>query len=655
MTMKSSSPPQLYRPILWALGFLICGIIIGRFDFLADFFVPALIAGFFLCAVLYRTYRYWAVIIFILFFLLGNWRIGHSLYSHTVEPVDAVFSGVVLDTDFTGGGNQRAVVRGEHPETGGIVRIMAYIQPHQRHLLLGQEVVLTGELLPLGRAVNPGGYDQFQHLRSLKIDAAMWPEGIEASETRRTLTVVLRQFRDRLAAVYDEILPMRESGVIKSMVLGDRLDMDRDLADIYRVMGIFHILSISGLHITILMVAANKLLACIMKERRAVFMVLIAAVLYCLMTGASVATVRAVFMGGVLVGAKLFYREYDLLASVSWACVILLFYEPLYLFNIGFQLSFGAVFGIGILTAPVERFLAKLKFPKRRAWMLEFRKSLSVGIAAVVSTYIVFAFHFYEIPLYSVLGNIVVMPTVTVILVLGVIVGVVGLIFMPAAYFLSGMIYYILRFYEAAAIFFSNLPFAMVRTGGGNLIVAALGVAVLLSFAYMFHGFNEDFRRRRWFYFASLGLLAIAVYFHANPFSVQKTMLYTHGNYSVMRHRSSTVIIGAPRGGEAILLSYLDRQNVNRAALLLTHPPRPQDAARLERLLPRIHTIYLPEHAEGTIRTLMYNTLGELETNNIELVFLRHKDLLVKDGIIIHVYALPGGEFIFEINEHIDF
>jgi len=629
------------RPILFALAFLIFGIIIGNAEgsFFAFFFIATILA----CVILYKIYKYPLVIFFAVFFLLGAWRVEHSLFNHTAVRQGGVFTGIVLDTGYTAGGNQRAVIRGTHPETDGRVRFMAYIQPHQKHVSLGQEVTVTGEILPLNSAVNPGGYDQFQHLRSQKIDATIWPVNIQTGETRRTPTLILRQTRDRLAAIFEELLPSREAAVIKSMVLGDRLDLDRDLADLYRVMGIFHILSISGLHVTILMVAANKLLSFFLEERRAGIIVLIAMVLYCLMTGAAVSTVRAVTMGGVLVGAKILYREYDLLASVSIACIALLIYEPLYLLNAGFQLSFGAVFGIGVLTAPIERLLTKIKLTKFLTASMV--KSLSVGIAAVVSTNIVFAYHFYEIPLYSVLGNLVIMPTVAIILVLGVLVGIAGLIFMPAALLLSGTLYFILRFYEAAAIFFSQLPFAMVRTGGGNIIISVLGVLILCTFAYTFHGFGESFRRRAKIFYVSVLFLIVAVYINANPLSLQVTSLDTRGNYQVLRRANDTLIIGAAHGGEADLLRYLDKRGTNRAALLLTHPPHPNDTERLARILPRIHTIYLPAHATGVTESLMQTALNEISLENIEIIFLQNADKRITRDVTVQVFALPMGQF----------
>ena len=582
--------------MLIALGCLILGIVIGRVEALR-MLDPMLIIGLGLglgllfCLFLYRVYRYGAVFVFVLFILVGLLRVEHSLHNHINEPVYVEFMGVVIDTGRTRGGNQWAAVSGSVYNEYPSFRIMAYIRPHQPQAVIGREIILTGYLHPLTRAHNPGGYDQFQHLRSQKIDSTMWPDEIALGEVMPSWMVTLRLFRDRLANVYDNLLPMREAGVLRSMVLGDRLDMDQNLAGQYRMMGIFHILSISGMHVGILTLAAFTLLKLVIPERTAGIVVLGIMIAYCLMTGAAVPTVRAVTMGGVLVFGRIISRDYDLLASVSLAGIALLVYEPLYLFNLGFQLSFGAVFGIGILKAPIERGLALLRLPAGK-----FRGSLSVGISAVMASYIAFQHHLYEIPLYSIIGNLVIMPTVTILLVIGALVGLIGLVWMPGAMVLAGPVYYILRFYELASGFFASLPAAMALTGGGSLAVTAALVFVALAFAYAFSGYGEDFSKRLALFFCAVLVLIGCIFVRDFPLDLRVTVLHTHGGYAAIRHRGDMLIIGSGRGGEPALLTYMDLRGINRAnGLVLTEPPRPTDIRRIEELLPRVRVLYLPD------------------------------------------------------------
>ena len=582
------------RPVLWLLGFFICGIILGAYGS-APIKALGIMLGLFLCLLLYRTYKYRPVFIFILFLLLGMWRVGHSLHNNIAYPARATLYGTALDIGITAGGNQRVVV-GTHCG----LQVMAYIRAHQPWAALGQEVTLTGELQPLSHRQNPGGYNQFQHLRSQKIDATIRPDTIALGDIRLSPMVVLRMVRDRLAAVYDALLPPREAAVIRSMVLGDRADMDSDLVQQYRAMGIFHVLSISGLHVAILMMALNKTLGLFMPEQKSGIIVLVIMVLYCLMTGAGIATVRAVTMGGVLIFGKVLRRQYDLLAAVSWACGALLLYEPLYLFNVGFQLSFSAVYGIGLLSAPSDRLLAKLRMPAGA-----FRSGLGVGIAAVIATYPVFAFHMYEIQLYSVVGNLIIAPTTTVILVMGLAVGLLGLVWAGGATVLAGTVYFILRFYEVASGFFAYLPHAMLLTGGGSLLVTGLGVALLLSFMHAFSGFEKAFKQRLGFMFLTAAVLMAAAFVRHNPRGLHMTALDTPGHYTVMRHRGHTLVAGMPQGGEDALLRYLDLHGVRRSdGLILTTPPQGRDIPRLTALAERFEVFYVSAGAEAALEEM---------------------------------------------------
>jgi hypothetical protein len=119
-------------------------------------------------------------------------------------------------------------------------------------------------------------------------------------------------------------------------------------------------------------------------------------------------------------------------------------------------------------------------------------------------------------------------------------------------------------------------------------------------------------------------------------------------NYTVVRRHADTIIIGAPHGGERDLLNYLNMRGVNRAALLFTQPPQPRDAERLAQILPRIHTVYLPAHAEGTTLSLMNNTLENLPFQP-EIIFLQDGDIRAARGVFIQVRAIPLGKFEFVV------
>ena len=626
------------RPILLILLAIISGILLGVYGSM-PLLVLGLCLGLFLCLFLFQRYKYIPIFVLLPFMLLGALRINDSHFNIITEPTNVTFSGVVVDVGITSGGNQRATIRGDE------FRIMAYIRPHQPWVNLGQEVQITGELRPLSHPTNPVGYNQFLHLRSQKIEAVIWADYVELGSVQTTLVVVLRQFRDRVANVFEQVLPITEAQIMQSMVLGERGGLEQELIDTYRAAGIFHILIISGLHMAIFMMILNKLLGLVINERYAGIIVIVIMVLYCLMTGASVATVRAMLMAGILVFSKVLQRDYDLLASVSVVGVVLLIYEPLYLFNMGFQLSFGAVYGIATLTTPVERLLGFMKMRPLGG----FRSSFAVGISATFATYVIFIYHFYEIPLYSIFGNLIIMPTTTLLLVLGILVGLLGLIWLPIAELLAGSIYFILASYEIGASFVGSLPSAMFLTGGGWGVTLGF-FAILCSFAFMFSGYGVVFWKRGILLIIAISFIVSAVIIRANPRGLHITPLDTFGNYVVLRHRNDVLVVGQARGGENILQQYLNKQGIQQAnGIILTQMPRTQDVSRLAILANIFDTLYLSGEFTEIEMSLTQMVLLDMEIRyNVSfsnVVYLQNRATRINGELTVQVIAPSSNTF----------
>jgi hypothetical protein len=214
---------------------------------------------------------------------------------------------------------------------------------------------------------------------------------------------------------------------------------------------------------------------------------------------------------------------------------------------------------------------------------------------------------------------VIIIPFVVVLLVLGVITGLVGLVWLPAATLPGGVVFYILQLYEWVSRFFNALPFAMIRTGGGSLPVALSGIAVLLLFAYVMHDFGSEIKRRVPLLFFGVAALMFCVYITRYPFRLQITELSTRGNYTVYRHHGNTQITSNGSGGEQEVVRYLNMRGVQRAnSLFLDEWPRPGDALRLAVLLPRVEMLFLqgePRHLPEYLQTLV-------EKNNVMVIFI---------------------------------
>jgi ComEC/Rec2-related protein len=205
---------------------------------------------------------------------------------------------------------------------------------------------------------------------------------------------MLELFSDTLAA-----------SVAQAMLLGNKSELDKGLKKQFAVAGLSHILAISGLHVGIIFVVLNFLLSPLHfvnhGYRLKSLIILIALVVYMLITGASPAVVRAVIMLGIVLIFRLFYRRFHILNVIAIAAFTQLTFEPEMIFQVGFQLSYAAVLGIVLILPALEKFNTD-----PGAWVKPLLGWVEVTLAASVATFPLVWYYFGQFPTYFVISNI---------------------------------------------------------------------------------------------------------------------------------------------------------------------------------------------------------------------------------------------------------
>ena len=203
--------------------------------------------------------------------------------------------------------------------------------------------------------------------------------------------------REYLSLLLDACYDESDASVMKAMLLGEKGMLDTDLKELYRANGIIHILSISGLHLSIIGMGCYKLLQRI-RAPRAINVIVCIVLMYCYgtMTGMGTSMLRAYVMFVLHLFAELIGRTYDLLTAVAVSALLILLRQPLYLQHSGFLFSFGAVCGISILLPEAEKNL----FGRSGT-----EKALFSGAVISVSTMPVYLCFYYEFPVYSEIGR----------------------------------------------------------------------------------------------------------------------------------------------------------------------------------------------------------------------------------------------------------
>lgn len=194
-------------------------------------------------------------------------------------------------------------------------------------------------------------------------------------------------------------------GVSKALILGDKDALDDQTYDVFKFSGLAHVLSVSGLHVGFIV----ALFAFIFKKLKlnSVMQFIISFALlmfYCGICDFASSVFRASIMSLVLLLSLIVKRKQDKLSSLCFAGIITILINPAYAFDIGFQLSFGAVFGIMLFSGSITEFFVKIKLPNFLA------SCFAVTISAELATLPIIAKYFGYISLASLITNLVVIP-----------------------------------------------------------------------------------------------------------------------------------------------------------------------------------------------------------------------------------------------------
>lgn len=372
----------------------------------------------------------------------------------------------------------------------------------------GRYVTVKGTFKRLRGLTNPGGLDLEEYYLGRGIECELKPTKISIDYSRKNyLTFYLWKVRRRVGESIDSIFDEEDAAILRTMILGDKSDLDSDTKLLFQRSGIAHVLAISGLHVGLLAGVISLLLSLLrIRKKTADIISILIIILYGLMTGFSPATLRAVIMITVYKTAFVCGRTADMPTSMMEALLIMLIINPDSLFSIGLHMSFAAVIGVFTGMSFYNVIFGKERFLGLPIRMRKYAKKLIGGFLVALSinlwmTPLVIR-SYYEVPIYSILLNFMIIPLLTFVIIFGSLAALMGIIFSVA----FGMIFkypccLILDFYKLMCRLFLKLPSSVVMTGHVELWqLAAYYVVViimLITFFLLFKKSSESKGSRR--------------------------------------------------------------------------------------------------------------------------------------------------------------
>ncbi|GAW93464.1 DNA internalization-related competence protein ComEC/Rec2 [Calderihabitans maritimus] len=456
----------------------------------------------------------------------------------------------------------------------------------------GDVLEVRGNLSLPPEARNPGEFSYRSYLRrhgiytQLKVygsNGVRW----KGNRVGNPLIWEALKAKGRVVTFLTEHLPPQQARILRAVLFGDKEVLEDGEQERFLRAGVMHIFAVSGLHVGFLVALVLGVSGALRLNRGTTLgLVFLACLFYGALTGFAPSVVRASIMAVVGVAAYYFGRERDFYSSLALAAFILLIYNPLLLYDPGFQLSFIATWGIVYFYPLVDGML--VWFPSWRRWLV-------VPIAAQLAVLPLSGYYFNTVSLVGLAANLVAASLVGIIVNLGLVVFILVFLFPFLAEVLAYSAGALAELLETTVNFLSEIPGAALKVATPEpWSVAAYFILLVAGREIWQHRHYEQFKR--WWEenrqkvvtsIATLLLLSVMllVLWETRPGSLQLVFLDVgQGDAIYIKTPSGKHILVDGGGssssmgfevGEQIVVPFLVRQGIKKLDLVVnTHPHR---------------------------------------------------------------------------------
>ncbi|MDI6703229.1 MAG: ComEC/Rec2 family competence protein [bacterium] len=362
----------------------------------------------------------------------------------------------------------------------GLVQATVYNPSFTFHF--GDRIKLTTMLYLPKRPKKTDDFDYRSYLARKNIYALGKASGEEVTKLGRGKVNPILGFamliKHKMIEIIRRTMPEEASSLLLGIMLGEQKVLSYKLRQIFMETGVFHILAVSGLHVGlvgfIVFGFGRKILR--FPRKFTAGLTIFSIVLYTLITGLRPSVVRAGIMAAGTLSCLLIDRSSGIYNRLSLACLIILLANPKGLFDVGFQLSFIATFGIIYLTTYFDKCFRRhlplkieeeVKSQHIRLYLKPLFKwigvMLMVSISAQLTIIPLLSYYFQRIPLYSVVANLWVVPLVGVLLGLGFATIILSPISLSLAKLFGGLNSLVVMILIKSVQLISNIPHASIN------------------------------------------------------------------------------------------------------------------------------------------------------------------------------------------------
>ncbi len=359
--------------------------------------------------------------------------------------------------------------------------ISDYILPFS----MGDTLLLKGTILPINEKRNPHQFNYKKFLAQKNIYTQIRLDSIYRVAPNTQL-LSWNWWRNYASTIIDQNFDTTAQPLAKALLLGNKQALDKETKQAFSRTGLSHIMAVSGLHVGFIIAPIWFLLPYIRRRKNGAFIgistIALILIIYAGITGFSPSVMRASVTAIFLTFGKLFYKSPNSINLTAAAALCLLIINPQDLFNIGFQLSFSAVFIILLILPVVQHYLP---YWVRVRWYAKPLMVILISIIVQLGLFPIQVFYFGEVSLISPLSNALFVPVLGLLIPLSIFGTILGSIFHSVGIWLCAPLDIFLRLMYNFVTYTSNWEWAWMEVGTPSWLIFPFWLFLLFSLASM--------------------------------------------------------------------------------------------------------------------------------------------------------------------------
>jgi len=294
------------------------------------------------------------------------------------------------------------------------------------------------------------------------------------------------------------LFPDPEASLLAGILLGVDNGLSADLQQAFKNTGTAHIIAISGFNISIIAGIFVMLFSRFLGKRRGAIVAILGIALYTFLVGASAAVVRAAIMGTFSLFAMQVGRRQQGLNTLAFVAALMALWNPLMIWDVGFQLSFFATLGLILYGEPfqqaAERFMIHFISPKTAEYLVQpLSEFVLLTFAAQLTTIPIMAYQFKQISLVSFIANPFILPAQPAVMIVGGLTVIASLIFLPLGQLLAWISWPLTAYTIRMVELFDSVPHGVIYLGSFSLAFVFIFYATLLTLTFAGSRLKESF------------------------------------------------------------------------------------------------------------------------------------------------------------------